>query len=715
MRRAIPEEDSVLDLSGRDVGGGDDNGEKRKELDTGEEDKYAKRPLSVQALLIQVKSLIVSLPSALKNLKSLTISDVFNNQFVFYTAYALAVYFICLSIHYSKLEPVRMKSAVNYASFALVAFAFHGEPPKIHPFVLTLLAAFTSNVLIETAFSSDIVKETQFDTRVCNYFALFLFTPGLFGFRFSKYYVVFMTAVCEIYGVAQYYSDLFRSCPLRPVDFLSIKGALVMREHYSLYQIKGIYLATFAISNLVCVARFALSKNVYQCSRLFRFLAVLISAVLLYTFTFKLDDIYKDQNERGVLQTGYIVRVYRKTGCLYAFYLDYMYYTTPKKPEGYNVREARKILSQFEDKKPKKEHLRKPHIIAILCESFADYGIFSDLKIKEDFMPFMRSMKNNTVKGYVSVSIYGAPTCNSEYEFLTGNSMNFYPYLTPAYVGVVNNRQESLTYILNDYGYNTIALAAIGRTVWNIGSVYDMLKFKEAFFIDEFYDTTKKFGKLPTDRCLFDAIKNIFNNRTKSEGTKGLPLFFYLTTMQNHSPYGKTKRASGYLEGYNIPALNTYLKGIKLTDDAVKDLIAYFSKVKDDVVIVFYGDHYPYLTEFTDKYLGRDLEGLSIEARTKTHMTPFFIWANYPIKSEQANLSLSFLSSKVMEVAGFPRTKYMNFLEDTKKHVPLLTPFTYMDDKGVLHWRENVTDATPYLERWEKVQYYMIHDYKKGE
>lgn len=127
----------------------------------------------------------------------------------------------------------------------------------------------------------------------------------------------------------------------------------------------------------------------------------------------------------------------------------------------------------------------------------------------------------------------------------------------------------------------------------------------------------------------------------------------------------------------------------------------------DDIVIVLFGDHHPSLRSFTNKYLGGRRENLPMEKRVLLHITPYLIWANYPIEEATENMSLSYLSSKVMEVAGFPKTVYMNFLDDTKKHIPMLTSFSYMDSNGVWHSRDEVTESTPYLERYWMVQQHM--------
>ena len=65
-----------------------------------------------------------------------------------------------------------------------------------------------------------------------------------------------------------------------------------------------------------------------------------------------------------------------------------------------------------------------PNLIVIMNESFADYtSIGKGLDLSEDCMPFIHSLTENTIKGTAYVSIFGGNTPNSEYEFLTGNTM----------------------------------------------------------------------------------------------------------------------------------------------------------------------------------------------------------------------------------------------------------------------------------------------------
>ena len=315
-------------------------------------------------------------------------------------------------------------------------------------------------------------------------------------------------------------------------------------------------------------------------------------------------------------------------------------------------------------------------------------------------------IKNNTTKGYVSVSAYGAHSCNSEYEFLTGNSMGFYKFGKNAYNGIANKKQEALTFLFNDLGYDTIACASTSKGIWAIGKNYKILEFNETFYAGEFYHSWRTHNGRILDKVVLDGVIDIYNKRSKNQ-----PLFIFLTTIQNHKDYNKISNPSVYAKSYkDDDSLSCYLSGLKLSDDATKDFLDHFSKVDEDVVVVFYGDHHPHLPSFTEKHLGSSIQNLPVEKRVLLQTTPYFIWTNFETEAQEENISLSYLSTKLFEVAGLPKTAYMNFLDDTKKHLPMLTPHAYMESDRVWHSRKV---KNQYLDRYFQVQHYMVTDYER--
>ena len=116
-------------------------------------------------------------------------------------------------------------------------------------------------------------------------------------------------------------------------------------------------------------------------------------------------------------------------------------YMSIDKPEHYSAAEAQAVLDSYgeggamseesgskaeEDDTQKGEDL--PNIIVMMNESFSDLSVLGDFETNEDYMPFIHSLEQgekNTVTGMLNVSVCGGNTANTEFEFLTGNTMAF--------------------------------------------------------------------------------------------------------------------------------------------------------------------------------------------------------------------------------------------------------------------------------------------------
>ena len=96
---------------------------------------------------------------------------------------------------------------------------------------------------------------------------------------------------------------------------------------------------------------------------------------------------------------------------------------------------------------------KKPNVIAIMNEAFSDLSVVGDFTTNQDYMPFIHNLKENTIQGHLYMSIFGSGTCNSEFEFLTGNTMAFLQNGIIAYTQVVKDKLPNLTYTLKQQGY----------------------------------------------------------------------------------------------------------------------------------------------------------------------------------------------------------------------------------------------------------------------
>ena len=110
-----------------------------------------------------------------------------------------------------------------------------------------------------------------------------------------------------------------------------------------------------------------------------------------------------------------------------------------KKPADYSKETVTALTSQYEVSSGSRtstatESGEMPTVIVIMDESFSDLSVLgSELNTNTEVTPFISSLSENTISGYALSSVFGGNTANSEFEFLTGNSMSQLPAGAVAY------------------------------------------------------------------------------------------------------------------------------------------------------------------------------------------------------------------------------------------------------------------------------------------
>lgn len=121
-------------------------------------------------------------------------------------------------------------------------------------------------------------------------------------------------------------------------------------------------------------------------------------------------------------------------------------------------------------------------------ESFADLGNLGDLETNEDYMPFIHNLTENTIKGYLSMPVFGAGTSNSEFEALTGNTMAFLPSGCNVYQSYIKKETPSIVSALEILGYSRTAYHPYYGSGWNRELVYPLLGFTDFISLEDFVD-----------------------------------------------------------------------------------------------------------------------------------------------------------------------------------------------------------------------------------
>lgn len=358
-----------------------------------------------------------------------------------------------------------------------------------------------------------------------------------------------------------------------------------------------------------------------------------------------------------------------------------------------------------------------PNIVVVMNESFSDLTSYLEgYETSTDPMPFVRSLmqQENVISGTCAVSSdMGTGTANSEFEFLTGNSMAYFRGNTP-YVQFIDTETPSLASELAGRGYRTQAMHAYERAGYNRVKVYDRFGFQQYKGIEDFDVDIDVARGYPTDETNYrQLIKDFEENRG------GAPQFLFNITMQNHGGY----YASDYewpvrvhevapVELYDDSVI-AYESSVRMADDALRQLISYLETVDEPTVLLFFGDHEPRLSnEFYSSWF-TDENGLDLETTAQLHKTPFFIWGNYDLNTDAAakgsTVSLNYLSTVLFQAAGIKLSPYQEYLADLRMEHPVITARYFTDAFGS-KIGSTPTAFTDSIREYQWLQYNCVFD-----
>ena len=356
-------------------------------------------------------------------------------------------------------------------------------------------------------------------------------------------------------------------------------------------------------------------------------------------------------------------------------------YSSVEKPADYSHDKVLELMEQYPALEGDPD--RQPtNLIVIMNESFADFAVFDDFEASEDPTPFLHSLEENTVKGWMYAPVTGGGTATVEFEYLTGFSSLFQPPHTVAYQLYVEEGMPSLAAVAGSQGYETTAFHPYKSSGWNRVLAYDYLDFDRQMYEEDVVDPYY-IRHYVSDRSDYEMI---FRTTREQEGDT----FFFNVTMQNHS---------GYAQGWNnlertidLPdrlartdsSARQYFALARESDDALRELIGYYSQQDEPTMIVFFGDHQPPLTNsFYEELYGKKLSERTTEEVLRQYAVPFFIWTNYDIQEEQdVVISPNYLGVLTARLAGLPMTGFMNFLSQLYEELPAVTPVGFITGDG---------------------------------
>jgi len=513
-------------------------------------------------------------------------------------------------------------------------------------------------------------------------------------------------AVCLVLSWAQHWKLLARGDPIYAEDLLLLGEAAQMAGAYIriTWQVVLSAVAALALTGMLFfLARGRIRSWLPRLS-----LAVLVAVLSVTVFTH-----YYDRNLSYYAMTvwpeinaWFETNNYISRGGIYSF-LRTIPDALPTPPESYSRSEARRELSAYPSDEIPED--RKVSVVITQLEAFADLSAVTDRITGADPYAAYHALLEESYHGQLLPNVFAGGTIDTERCVLTGFSH------------LENFRRPSWSYAryFADQGYRVEGAHAGYAAFYNRRNVNENLGISDYRFIEGYYDALV--GGVPMDNVFLpDVTETVL--AAMEEG----PVFSFNVTYQNHGPYSGTAPRfqedyipQGAMGGSDYLISNNYLYGIEDTCAHLTAMVDAFRESPKPVVLVFFGDHKPWLGEQSVTYdaLGIDIRGGSVESFFHYYATDYLIWANDAAKAVLGSdfvgngpaISPCFLMNVLFEQCGWSGPGYLKLTNEVLTALPVIhTTGQYLTADALTDTLTGQQQAL--AERMINAQYYLTMD-----
>ncbi|MEG0780534.1 MAG: LTA synthase family protein [Oscillospiraceae bacterium] len=368
------------------------------------------------------------------------------------------------------------------------------------------------------------------------------------------------------------------------------------------------------------------------------------------------------------------------------------------------------------------------HVIFVMDEAFCDLTaqpVFTYTAETDPLTTFHALQKSENAQwGQIVVPGFAGGTANTEFDVMTG--MQTGALNTTSAFRSFNRNLDSVIRVFGQEGYRTTFMHPGDPWFYNRENVYAYLGAEDILFADDFANSVSK-GRWVTDDTVAQNILTHFNDAVAADEL----LFDFAVTIQNHMSYTADK----YGDGYDFPPVQTdvplsqeastllsvYIEGLRDADAMLKTLTDAFSASSEPVLLVFFGDHLPYLGDDRLCYRELGLPAANDAADNFTsYETPYLLWHNDAAQDavnlsgleQGASISAGFLGGAVLEATGRgDATPWFSFLNDLRRQIPILQNGFYRLPDGTVTADLPAAEAAQ-LSQYRDWSYYKLK-YKK--
>lgn len=514
------------------------------------------------------------------------------------------------------------------------------------------------------------------------YAMVFLFFRGVFGNRKTAYAVP--EALFVLAGLTNAVVKAIRRTPISAGDIFSVRTAMAVAGNYSMefdrdFVLKvGLGLAIVVLTDLILACQMrghGGDKRQAQDAR--TWIARIADAGVPVVWALLLFGTPWPAAYSGRTADYF---THETNGFALNLYLQWKDMEI-REPEGYQAGDIQTLAVRYPSDAARPGEVL-PNIIVIMNESFADLRVLGEYGTNMEVLPVLDGLEENTVRGNLYASVYGGNTANSEYEFLTGCSMEYFSERVVPFQLYMNEGRPSILSQAEQMGYRTVFMHPYRAYSWNRPSVYAALQADEMLYEEDMAELAY-IRSYASDASQYAYIIQYLEQEDRTQ-----PLFLFDVTVQNHGGY---TGSVGELPGVTVTGhegeyaeTENYLTLARESDRAVGELLEYLKNYNEPTAVLFFGDHQPAIeTAFVEMAVGKPQSEFTLEDRQKMYTVPFFLWCNYDIQERQIErMSINYLGAFLCSELDLPRTGLQKYLADLYQDMPVINSVAVSDAAG---------------------------------
>ena len=515
-----------------------------------------------------------------------------------------------------------------------------------HTLIFCAFLSIVENFIIEALSRRSVVEAARYLVSnpvvfLYNSLIILLFLSMSLLFRRRIFGIVLFSLPWLLCGAINSAVLSYRVTPLGAIDFQIVKMSLIM-VYLSKAQRIMLYVGA-ALMVVAIVALWILGPKISGKINFGRNVAAIVGVLLAVILCTNLGLNFQALGNRF----GDLPGAYNKYGFVYCFSSSVLD-TGMDKPAGYGPEMVQEVLDTLPPESVPGEDAIKPDIIMIQLESFIDPNLIKNAKFSENPTPVFTWLKENYTCGALHMPSYGGGTANSEFEVLTGMTMEpfgagEYPYKTI----MLKANCESIATNLKELGYGTHAIHNHTGNFYDRDKVYPHMGFDSFQSIEYMNNIERTSYGWCKDKILTNEILTAMDTDPEHEQQ-----FVWVVSVQGHGKY-----PSEPIEGLDLTLtmergdfsdertseIEYYSNMVYEMDAFVGDLISKLEERGSPTVLVLYGDHLPSLDFTADELELGDI-----------YTTEYAIWDNIGLqKQPYQKMESNFLSGYVTSLLGY--------------------------------------------------------------